>query len=189
MSPSALFCVSSVMDENNRKLVNAVHVIANKRLQAAAKNISAAAIAAKNGDIVRLTQELEKLKTTMPAAGQAARVANAVPAPVNAGTSMSENQATKNVAGYIEKITKMSYNNLNGLNNQGKNNIRATIAARKQKISNNVTSLLGEIGTYTNVPTINAAQNNIRYKNASAANKGRINATVRNRRSNLTRSP
>jgi len=178
------------MDENNRKLVNAVHVIANKRLQAAAKNIAAAANAKKNGDIARLTQELEKLKTTMPAAGQAARVANqVVPAPVNAATNMAENQAAKNVAGYIEKITKMSYNNLNGTNNQGNNSVRAAIAARKQKISNNVTALLGEIGTHTNIPTLNAINNNIRYKNASAANKGHVNATVRNRRSNLTRSP
>ena len=187
----ALFCVSSVMDENNRKLVNAVHVIANKRLQAAAKNIAAAANAKKNGDIVRLTQELEKLKTTMPAAGQAARVANqVVPAPVNAATNMAENQAAKNVAGYIEKITKMSYNNLNGLNNQRSNNVRAAIAARKQKISNNVTALLGEIETQTNIPTLNAVKTtNVRYKNASAINKGRINKAYNNRRSNLTRSP
>jgi hypothetical protein len=127
----------------------------------------------------------------MPAAGQAARVANqVVPAPVNAATNMAENQAAKNVAGYIEKITKMSYNNLNGLNNQRNNSVRAAIAARKQKISNNVTALLGEIGTHTNIPTLNAVKTtNVRYKNASAANKGRINETVRNRRSNLTRSP
>lgn len=183
---SRFFCVSSVMDANNQALVKAVHVIANKKLQAAAKNISAAAIAAKNGDIARLTQELEKLKTTMTEAGQAARVANAVPVPVNAATNMSENQATKNVAGYIAKISTMSYNNLNGLNNQGRNNIRNAIAARKQKISNNVTALMGEIGSYVNVPTLNAVKNNIRYKSASNNNRKRINTASANKRSNLT---
>jgi hypothetical protein len=170
------------MDENNRKLVNAVHVIANKRLQAAAKNISAAAIAAKNGDIARLTQELEKLKRTMPAAGQAANVANAVPAPVSPATNASTNQAEKNVAELISLIAKMPFNNLNQTNNQGRNNIKAAIASRKQKISNNVTALLGEIGTYNSSVNLNRVKANNRYVSSSAVNKQRINGIVNARR-------
>jgi hypothetical protein len=176
------------MDANNQALAKAVHAIANKKLQAVAKNISAAAIAAKNGEISRLTQELENLKKTIPAARQAAIVANAVPAPVNAATNMSENQAAKNVAGYIAKISTMKYFNLNGLNNQGRNNIRTAIARRKQQISNNVNTLIANIGSY-NVSQLNDIKNNIRYKNASNNNKILINGTAAGRRANQAPQP
>ena len=80
----------------------------------------------------------------------------------------------------------MAYNNVNKVNNQGRNNIKAAKTARQANIKSKFSNLMNEIAKSTNQGQLNRVKaSNVRYRNASAANKNTINAALASRHANL----
>ena len=129
--PSALFCVSLGMDSLDKALVNAVHAIANKKLQAA---VNAGKVAVQN--------PTPRNQAAFQRSIQEAQ------APVQVANQVAPNQPVqKNVNRLLELIEQRAFNlninkpNFNITKNPNYNNSRkANINAALQKRRNNLRS-------------------------------------------------
>jgi hypothetical protein len=159
------------LDATNQALINAVHALANKKLQAAvnaAKRAATASNSNKNKEIANLKEALAAAKAPVTAA---ATVSPTTPAAPQVVTGLNE---------LVEKIQKgeanrMSNNNFKSRPNYtaltNKTNVNTALAKRRANIRN---ELIGEIGKN---PSFNTAANN-RFNFLSNANKQAVRNAV-----------
>jgi len=157
------------MDPLNKQLVNAVHAVANARLQKLANSIA-------QGKTTNIQRELADAQAAARAAAAAGPTT-----PVTSATRNAVNNAENNV---IQRISSMSYNNVSKINNQGRNGIRNAKQARQRQITNQVGALMARIER-NNTMTMNNLEKNEHYISASQINKGRLGVALAQKRGQL----
>jgi len=126
------------LDATNQALINAVHALANKKLQTvvnAAKRAASAGNGNKNKEIARLTAALA-------AAEEAAKAATAASpgTPAALAVVINTNKLINNIGNGVHnnRLKANPFNNLHNVNGytvQRKNNINAAISAARSRIA------------------------------------------------------